>query len=57
MLARSDRRSKDLLRFTEGDQDVGGLDVQVGELLLVQVLQTAGHLVSDQSRTMNNNRG
>ena len=45
MLARSDRRSKDLLRFTEGDQDVGGLDVQVGELLLVQVLKTAGHLV------------
>ena len=24
---------------------VGGLDVQVGELLLVQVLQTTGHLV------------
>ena len=45
VLARCNRRSKDLLRFAEGDQDVGGLDVQVGELLLVQVLQTAGHLV------------
>ena len=56
VLARSDRRSKDLLRFAEGDQDVGGLDVQVGELLLVQVLQTAGHLVGNQSRTRNNHK-
>ena len=50
VLARCDRRSKDLLRFAEGDQDVGGLDVQVGELLLVQILQTSGHLVSQYYR-------
>ena len=66
MLAGCDRRCQDLLRFAEGDEDVGGLDVQVGELLLVQVLQTAGHLVGsilstmtksqEHRRSMNNDR-
>ena len=50
VLARCDRRCQDLFRFAEGDEDVGGLDVQVGELLLVQVLQASGHLVGEYYR-------
>ena len=42
-------RGGDVLGLTKGDEDVGGLDVEVRQLLLVQVLQASGHLATQST--------